>query len=467
MGLRAAVLELVGYLQIANPGTVQSMQAVVEKEVRDGRASAETRETLAAGRWVQTIIAVATFGIAVWFAFNLDIWTSELNEQDAEGAFWFMLAYGLVIAVTLFGAHYICLLVGLQQHRNHQLAFIAMHLATALTSVLFVYLGYRLGGLAIAAVLGVTTFFFMLRRYANALGVRIPWPPLLPRLSVLKQVLGMSGWMLAATLGGAMVLQSFRMIASLLPEMGLETANLVTILFVMPYLVTQLLNWIGFVVRPTLAAKYHAGELGDDLWPIVITFLKLTACLSATALVAGGVTNNAFVRLWVGDVYWAGEAANLCLCAMLAVWTVNAALQNLLYIRGDMRLRGMLCLLEGFGVLVCAVIGGYNFGVFGIFAGAAVFMLCVSLPVGFFLVCRQFKLARSPFAVALESLWYPLGVIALYLVARNWLAAPDSGWFAMLAWCALVGLVLVVVFTPFLWQPMRPFIGRYTRRLGL
>jgi len=36
MGLRAAVLELVGYLQVANPGTAQSMQAIVEKDCRRG-----------------------------------------------------------------------------------------------------------------------------------------------------------------------------------------------------------------------------------------------------------------------------------------------------------------------------------------------------------------------------------------------------------------------------------------------
>ncbi|MEM7379330.1 MAG: hypothetical protein AAF460_17735, partial [Pseudomonadota bacterium] len=466
MGLRAAVLELVGYLQVANPGTAQSMQAVIEKNVRDGRADDATRETLAAGRWLQSAIALIAFLAAVWIAFQLDALTDELTPEEAVSATWFTVACAVVIGLTLLGSHHSSLLAGLQNHRNHQLCFIAMQLTTSVVSVLLVLLGYRLGGLGAAAVVGVLVFYTLRRYFAGRLGFDVPLPPLLPRLAVLRQVLGMSGWMLAATLGGAMVLQSFRMIASLLPGMGLETANAVAILFVMPYLVIQLLNWIGFIVRPTLAAKYHAGELGDDLWPTVSTYLKLTACMSAIAFVAGGVTNQAFVALWVGETYWAGSDANLALCAMLAVWMLNAALQNLLYIRGDMRLRGQLCLFEGIGVLLLAVLGGYNFGVVGIFAGAALFMLCVSLPVGFVLVGRQFALARNPISVAVQTLWYPLLVIGAYVVLRAPLAAPGSGWLVLLGWCALVGVGLIAVVTPFLWRPMRPFTERYTRRFG-
>ncbi|MEM6984988.1 MAG: hypothetical protein AAF499_00485, partial [Pseudomonadota bacterium] len=466
MGLRAAVLEIVGYLQVANPGTAEAMQAVVEKEVRNGKATAETQETLAAGRWVQTAIALLTFAITAWIAFHLDTLTEELAPEDARGAIWFTLAYGFVIALTLLGAHHSSLLAGLQEHRSHQLCFIVMHLSTAIGSVLLVWIGYRLGGLGLVAVAGTALFFILRRRFANRLGVSVPMPPLWPRLTLLKPVLKTSGWMLAATLGGAMVLQSFRMIASLLPEMGLVVANAVAILFVMPYLVLQLLNWIGYIVRPTLAAKYHAGELGDDLWPTVSTFLKLTACLAMITFVAGAVTNEAFVSLWVGDEYWAGADANLALCAMLAVRMVNAALQNLLYIRGNMRLRGQLCLVEGIGVLILSIAGGYYLGVFGIFAGATAFMLLVSLPIGFVLVCRQFELKRSALAVAVETSWYPTVLIAVYLIAQQVLAAPDSSWLALLGWCALIGMGLLVAVTPYLWKPMRPFTERYTRRFG-
>ncbi len=469
MGLRAAVLELVGYLQVANPGTAQSMQAIVEKDVRDGKAPADdptVNERLAAGRWLQTGIAILTFAAAAWIAFHLDALTDELTPEEAQSAVLFTLAYGVVIAVTLLGAHHSSLLAGLQRHRNHQLCFMAMQLTTAVTSILLVLVGYRLGGLGVAAIIGAAVFYFLRRHFAAQLGFSMPRPPLLPRLSVMKDILGMSGWMLAATLGGAMVLQSFRMIASLLPGMGLETANAVAILFVMPYLVIQLLNWIGFIVRPTLAAKYHAGELGDDLWPTVSTYLKLTACMSCIAFVAGGVTNEAFVAVWVGSAYWAGADANLALCAMLAVWMMNAALQNLLYIRGDMRLRGQLCLFEGCGVLALAVFGGLKFGVVGIFAGAAAFMLLVSLPVGFCLVARQFALAQHPAIIALKTLWYPAVLIALYLVVRDVLQAPTGGWLILLGWCAVIGVGLVCAVLPFLWGPMRPFTQRYTQRFG-
>ncbi|MEM9601340.1 MAG: hypothetical protein AAGA11_00635 [Pseudomonadota bacterium] len=466
MGLRAAVLELVGYLQSANPGTAQSMQAVIEKNVRDGRADDATRETLAVGRWLQSAIALVAFVAAVWIAFHLEALTDELTPEEALSAIWFTVACAVVIGLTLLGAHHSSLLVGLQNHRNHQLCFIVMQLTTSVVSVLLVWLGFRLGGLGAAAVVGVLVFYMLRRHFAARLGFKMPLPPLLPRLAVLKQVLGMSGWMLASTLGGAMVLQSFRMIAGLLPGMGLETANAVALLFVMPYLVVQLLTWIGYVVRPTLAAKYHAGELGDDLWPTVSTYLKLMACLSAIAFVAGGVTNQAFIALWVGETYWAGTDANLALCAMLAAWMLNSSLQNLLYIRGDMRLRGQLCLFEGVGVLLFAVLGGYNFGVVGIFAGAAIFMLFVSLPAGFVLVGRQFALDRSSVSVAVQTLWYPVLIIAGYVLLRGPLSAPGGSWLGMLGWCALVGVGLIAVVTPFLWRPMRPFTERYTRRFG-
>ncbi len=469
MGLRAAVLEMVGYLQAANPGTAQAMQATVEKNVRGGRVTSDEQqvnERLAAARWVQNILALLVFSIAVWIALHLDALTHELSPADADGATWFTLAYGFVITLTLLGAHHSALLAGLQRHRNHQLCFISMQLTTATLSVLLVLAGYRLAGLAAAAVIGALVFFGMRRRFARQLEFRIPNAPLWPRFEHIKNILGTSGWMLAAILGGAMVLQSFRMIASLLPGMGLETANAVAILFVMPYLVIQLLNWIGFIVRPTLAAKYHAGELGDDLWPTVSTFIKLTGCLSLIAFVSGGVANHAFVSVWVGEQYWAGADANLALCAMLAVWMTNAALQNLLYIRGDMRLRGQLCLFEGVGVLCCAVTAGYHFGIVGIFGGAALFMVLVSLPVAFYLVVRQFELKRHPAAVACATLWYPVAVIALYLIVRGPLNAPLSGWLSLIGWCLLVGLGLLLVVVPYLWVPMRPFTRRYTQRFG-
>ncbi|MGB0866227.1 MAG: hypothetical protein ACPGSC_06945, partial [Granulosicoccaceae bacterium] len=162
MGFRAAILELIGYFQKINPGTSQTMQAMIEREIRpdaDPEKVEKTKELLSLGVVIQNGLAVFSLLAVTLLAFNMDFITKDLPAEDLYGAVFFVVGMGLILAITLWGSHHSAILTGQQYHKELEVAFLLMKIFQAVLTMLLVWVGYRLWGMAVAVVLGAVVFY--------------------------------------------------------------------------------------------------------------------------------------------------------------------------------------------------------------------------------------------------------------------------------------------------------------------
>lgn len=467
MGFRAAILELIGYFQKVNPGTSQTMQALIEKEIRPGANPQKVEETkglLSLGVIIQSVLAVLSMLAVTLLAFNMDFIAQELPATDLNGAIFFVASMGFILAITLWGSHHSAILSGQQYHKELELAFLIMKISQGVLTVLLVWLGYRLWGMAIAVALGAVVFYVIRKRYSDRTELIVQPSTFKHERADTLMMLGTSGWMLMATIGDAMGLQSYRLLAAVLPGMGLTTANQVAILFVLPLLAAQMLAFAGDLVRPALKQKYHAGDFGNSIWPTAKLYLQVTAMLAAVIFISCTALNKSFVTLWVGAEYYNGDVANQALCGMLALWVWTAGLKNMLYIRHEMRLRGICSFIEGALVVALSVYLGIKWGVAAMFAGGAIAIALFATPVYAWLLSDRFKFDFNALSLVLQVAWYPLLVTAVFYYFRDLTIIETDSWWTLIAYAALVGSTCLVVSAAWLWKPMSPFVLKALKR---
>jgi|GEM_PF-1797158 len=467
MGFRAAVLEIIGYFQKINPGTSQTMQALIEREIRpdaDPHKIEETKGLLSLGVVIQTVLAILSLLGVLLLAFNMDFITEELHSEDLTGSIFFVACMGLVLTITLWGSHHSAILTGQQYHKELELAFLTMKIVQAVLTILLVWIGYRLWGMAIAVVLGSVAFYAMRKYYSDRSGLIVKRSTLNHHKADVAMMLGTSGWMLLATIGDAMGLQSYRLLAAVLPGMGLEAANQVSILFVLPLLAAQMLAFAGDLVRPALKQKYHAGEFGDDMWPTAKLYLQMTAMLAVIIFISSTALNQSFISLWVGEQYFAGNLSNQALTGMLALWVWTAGLKNMLYVRDEMRLRGICSFAEGALVVALSVYLGIHYGVAAMFTGGAIAIAIFSTPVYAWFLTNRFKFKFSAWSMILQVAWYPALVTAVFYYFREYTIIDTDSWWVLIGYAALVGLACLVVSAAWLWKPMTPYVLKALRR---
>lgn len=467
MGFRAAILELIGYFQKINPGTSQTMQALIERDIRpdtDAEKVEETKGLLSLGVVIQTVLAILSMLSVTFLAFNMDFITEELPTQDLNGSIFFVVCMGFILTITLWGSHHSAILSGQQYHKELELAFLMMKLVQAVLTVLLVWIGYRLWGMAIAVAIGAVVFYVIRKHYADKTGLIIPRSTLKHDKTDVTMMLGTSGWMLLATIGDAMGLQSYRLLAAVLPGMGLTSANQVAILFVLPLLAAQMLAFAGDLVRPALKQKYHAGGFGDDMWPIAKLYLQVTAMLATVIFISSTALNKAFITLWVGAEYYGGNPANQTLTAVLALWVWTSGLKNMLYIRHEMRLRGICSFAEGVLVVVLSVYMGIQWGIAAMFAGGAIAIAVFSTPVYAWFLVNRFKFNFNAASLVLQVTWYPLVVAGAFYYFREHTILETDSWWELIGYAALVGTICLIVSALWLWRPMSPFVLKAIKR---
>ncbi len=467
MGFRAAVLELIGYFQKINPGTSQTMQALIEREIRpdaDPQKVEETKGLLSLGVVIQTVLAILSMVAVTVLAFNMDFITKELPAEDLYGSIFFVVCMGITLTITLWGSHHSAILTGQQYHKELEVAFLLMKIAQAVLTMLLVWIGYRLWGMAAAVVLGSVVFFVVRKIYADKTGLIIQRSNLKHEKADVVMMLGTSGWMLLATIGDAMGLQSYRLLAAILPGMGLTTANQVAILFVLPLLAAQMLAFAGDLVRPALKQKYHAGDFGDDIWPTAKLYLQVTAMLAAVIFISSTALNKSFITLWVGAEYYGGDIANQALSGMLALWVWTAGLKNMLYVRHEMRLRGICSAAEGALVVVLSVYLGIKWGVAAMFTGGAIAIAIFSTPVYAWFLADRFKFNFGAVSLVLQVAWYPALISAIFYYFRDYTILETDSWLTLIGYAAIVGITCLVVSAAWLWRPMAPFVLKAIKR---
>ncbi len=467
MGFRAAVLELIGYFQKINPGTSQTMQAMIEREIRPDAEAAEiakTKELLSLGVVIQNVLAVVSILAVTALAFNMDFITEELPETDFNGSIFFVLCMGFILFITLWGSHHSAILTGQQYHKELELAFLLMKICQAALTILLVWLGQRLWGMGLAVAFGAVVFYLLRAYYANKTGLIVARSKFNHSRTDIVMMLGTSGWMLLATIGDAMGLQSYRLLAAVLPNMGLTEANLVAILFVLPLLAAQMLAFAGDLVRPAMKQMYHAGHFGDDMWPTAKLYLQVTAMLATVIFISCTALNKSFITLWVGAEYYAGDAANQALTGMLALWVWSAGLKNLLYVRHEMRLRGLCSFAEGALIIALSIYMGIKWGIAAMFAGGAIGIAIFSTPVYAYFLTNRFKFNFNPFSLVAQVTWYPLLIAGVFYYFRDWVMLETDSWWVLIGYAAAVGSTCLVISALWLWKPMSPYVLKALKR---
>lgn len=467
MGFRAAILELIGYVQKINPGTSQTMQALIEKDIRpdaDPKKVEETKGLLSLGVVIQTVLAVLSMAAVTALAFNMEFITDELPVEDLNGAIFFVVCMGFILTITLWGSHHSAILTGQQYHKELEVAFLMMKISQAVLTILLVWIGYRLWGMAIAVALGAIVFYLIRKYFADKTGLIVQRSALKHDKADVAMMLGTSGWMLLATIGDAMGLQSYRLLAAVLPGMGLVAANQVAILFVLPLLAAQMLAFAGDLVRPALKQKYHAGGFGDDIWPIAKLYLQVTAMLATVIFISSTALNKSFISLWVGDEYYGGDTANLALSGMLALWVWTAGLKNMLYVRHEMRLRGICSFLEGALVVGLSVYMGIKWGTAAMFAGGAIAIAIFSTPVYAWFLADRFKFNFNALSLILQVAWYPVLIASIFYFFREHTIIETDSWWVLIGYAAMVGIGCLVISAAWLWKPMTPFVLKALKR---
>lgn len=176
------------------------------------------------------------------------------------------------------------------------------------------------------------------------------------------------------------------------------------------------------------------------------------ALVWALGLLAGGVLvfNGAFVRLWVGSDFFAGQPANALLAAAVLVQALTSALVALGVALG--RVRRVSALQAGQGVLhaVCIGVGCWGFGLVGLLAGS---LLSFGVAAGVLvrLVGREIGLLAAERGLFLRETLRQIILVA-GLSAGFWLALPTAyGWAGFVGFAALFAGAyagLTVVFSP-------------------
>jgi O-antigen/teichoic acid export membrane protein len=323
--------------------------------------------------------------------------------------------------------------------RGENLAYKAMGLGAlsvalgGLLSIMAILGGYGLVGLAVATLAsGVPSGLSRLWVARTS----VSWFGLaLPSRTEFLEFARVSGWLFFSALSALLVFSSDLLLVGLLltPSAAAVYATTGAVLRIATEPIGQFLSSGNAGI---------AGLCGRREWTRVIAArleMHMLALVMAT-VVGGGVLalNRPFIRLWVGEGFFAGDVVNLLLVTVAIariLLRVDAVIVDCLL---DFRAKTWaLCAAGLMGITIAALLSPF-FGMAGIAAGTlvghAALLVCLSL-----LVRRRLGLAPGAHFCAL---YRPAAVAVAVLVMAGALprwGAPE-GWQGLIVWGAFVAL---------------------------
>jgi len=149
---------------------------------------------------------------------------------------------------------------------------------------------------------------------------------------------------------------------------------------------------------------------------------------------------------------------------MLALWVWTAGLKNMLYVRHEMKLRGICSAAEGALVVGLSVYLGIKWGMAAMFIGGAIATAIFSTPVYAYFLKNRFQFNFSAVSLVLQVAWYPVLVAAVFYYFRDYTILETDSWWTLIGYAALVGTCCLLVSAAWLWKPMAPFVMRALKR---
>ncbi len=460
MGMRSFIREFLNYINTVNFGIPTAISALVAKNIQPGRDPQDNPKILkmlrAAGQ-LQQLIAVIAFFIAIIVAIFLNKIVEGLPAENLQMARVYTLLTGFVIALTLSSGVYAAVIKGLQYIAQSTYYNIINTLLTTILGVVLVYFGWSLYGLALAALIGVLFFFVLVRRLASRAGIRLQLfrPPL--EYGSIRGLLGISGWVFAASIGGMLSLQSSRVILGITPGLGMVAVNKYSLLMALPMIIKTQSNRFAILMRPGLTQKYHNDNANDGASKIISVLLRFYSFISVFVFVFLWQINGVFVKRWVGQQYYAGDTANLLVALATSMFVFTFSYKMLLQVRFEFKRRGLVSLVNGITNFTAALVLVHYYGIRGVIFAVLIGETFIALPWIVMYVIRTTTGGRSVFEFIKDTFLIPLLLLIIWVIIGVNVHYYPNTWFGII-------LILLIVATSFFisgWFYLRNDLKRY------
>ena len=297
-----------------------------------------------------------------------------------------------------------------------------------------VKLGAGLPGVALAklivTLLTGLTFYYIVKRYVPWFGLRRP------SLSETRWFLGLSWWFLAWRLV-AQVLRTGDVVVLGIADTP-ELVSVYTLTRFVPETLVGIVLMVVMGVAPGLGGLIGSGKMAKSaqVRSEIMTFSWLLSTLAGVGIL---LWNRSFVRLWVGDEFYAGELANLLIVILVIQFVLVRNDSHIIDLTLDLKNKVLLGALAS--LVAVALAAGFvvflDGGIIGLCAGFLIGrgLLSIAYPamVGRILQIGLIGQLRRAVRPALAS----AVLFALALLA--------SRHFEVITWLQLIGVSIVTV----------------------
>jgi O-antigen/teichoic acid export membrane protein len=458
MGARYFLADILAYSALADLGIGQAVRSLVARDLRGDPSEPAFRATvqrLSAAAQVQYAISVLVFLAGVVVAVSVEHLVQGLSPQNVLMARVFAVASGLAIALTFWSTTYLAVLEGLQRMAQSSLFNLLALVISNGVGLALVLAGWSLYGVALAGLASAVVTLVQVRVRVRRLGVRLsplrsPWAP-----GDARPVLKLGGWIMLGNLGGMLLASIARILAGVVPSLGLESVTLVALLLVLPLTLREQGARLAAIARPGLTELHYSGESRDRSRRAGFLLLRLCAVWAVLAFVLCWLLNGSFLALWVGAEYFVGPQANGLAAFVGAAGVVYMGLKVLTEVQFRFRRLALAqAAAGGTALFVGAALAGLGLGISGVLAGVVAGYAVVLLP--WLLKPALGSLTDGPWLGAgIRVFAFPTGLLASWGLLGWFVPWRPTGWLGLFATGGFVAGATLVAGAAWLWRDFR------------
>jgi O-antigen/teichoic acid export membrane protein len=417
------------WVTMLDPG----LSAVLQQRVAEAYGAGDTKAVsgwIASGLWITAGIVLLVLFAGMVSSLFLGSWMNlppGLDHNALGRAFRWSVAGSslLILSFSVTAANQ-----GLQSSMGIGLIFVGATVVRLVLVVVLITSGFGLLAIAIPSVamgllLLVGNLGYMHARLRRD-NIAFSWAP--TRLRALGGLLSFS------SLGrGAGVVANNIDLFLVARFLGPESVNTLRFTRTAPEMSRLLLERPVAAVQPSLSHLLGSGGT-DRARELLLRLLRLAFWL--LGLLTGGfvVFNCDFLRLWVGERFYAGTPANLLLIAAFGTSVTTSMLSSLCFAAGDIRGTSFASLAQAVVYVPLLWLGGRWFGIPGLVAAS---FLSVALTQGWYMPRAFFRIYRVTKGERVRLLLsvVPAG-FASAAAASLFRHTHPAGWFLFVAWVA-------------------------------
>lgn len=378
--------DLLMWLSLAQLGVSNSYNSMAAMTF--GKKDYSELSKLSSTAWILQILSgivvlILGFVLSFFVADFFDIKNTNSNVQ----VFFLLMVAGT--AFTLMNQVYSALLTSAKEiHISNRISIVSV-IPKVLFTIIFLLLGWKLFGLALANLLAVLvpiiiSFFYVRKRYNNIEISLNNWSS-----DHAKKLLITGIWFSVGGVAGVLILGLDRIVIAKVVSLEVVAGYLITqkLFFLSDKVLSQIFN----VSRPFFGQLYGQNSV-EKMKVLYEMFTKIAIFFSVSAALIIMVVNETFIDLWVGKDFYLGK--------LITFWlAINFIVQfNLLPNRVllattlfQLKSQNLLRVLEGVVNFILSILLGKYYGISGVIAGSVISSFLFSNLVFNFYCDRFFK----------------------------------------------------------------------------